>query len=143
MSKESRSVINRPYCYQRPGSGEDWIFLFCQPFTAVDLFLPLKNQVRVPFCQSPCSGNTCGGPLIPIPFLNHRVSFMLFIKKVITNELSVKLLNPDAQSWFDKLGKVFVLQDKGKGTERNYTLKCYCCLNIIIARQWMSSLLQQ
>ena len=38
-----------------------------------------------------------------------------------TNEISVKTLNADAQSWIEKLRQVLLIQDKGKGTVKNYT----------------------
>ena len=36
------------------------------------------------------------------------------------NEISAKSLNTDAQSWIEKLRQVLVIQDKGKGTVKNY-----------------------
>ena len=38
-----------------------------------------------------------------------------------TNEISAKVLNTDAQSWIEKLRVVLLIQDKGKGTVKNYT----------------------
>ena len=38
-----------------------------------------------------------------------------------TNEISAKVLNTDAQSWIEKLRIVLLIQDKGKGTVKNYT----------------------
>ena len=38
-----------------------------------------------------------------------------------TNEISAKVLNADAQSWIEKLRIVLLIQDKGKGTVKNYT----------------------
>ena len=38
-----------------------------------------------------------------------------------TNEISSKVLNADAQSWIEKLRVVLLIQDKGKGTVKNYT----------------------
>ena len=38
-----------------------------------------------------------------------------------TNEISLKVLNGDAQSWIDKLRVVLLIQDKGKCTVKNYT----------------------
>ena len=38
-----------------------------------------------------------------------------------TNEISVKVLNTDAQNWIEKLRIVLLIQDKGKGTVKNYT----------------------
>ena len=37
------------------------------------------------------------------------------------NEISVNPLNADAQSWIEKLRQVLLIQDKGKGTVKNYT----------------------
>ena len=37
------------------------------------------------------------------------------------NEISAKSLNTDAQSWIEKLRQVLLIQDKGKGTVKNYT----------------------
>jgi len=37
------------------------------------------------------------------------------------NEISAKTLNADAQSWIEKLRQVLLIQDKGKGTVKNYT----------------------
>ena len=37
-----------------------------------------------------------------------------------TNEISVKVLNTDAQSWISKLRTVLLIQEKGKGTVKNY-----------------------
>ncbi len=36
------------------------------------------------------------------------------------NEISAKQLNADAQSWIEKLRQVLFIQDKGKGTVKNY-----------------------
>ena len=36
------------------------------------------------------------------------------------NEISAKLLNDDAVSWIEKLRKVLLIQDKGKGTVKSY-----------------------
>ena len=36
-------------------------------------------------------------------------------------EISVKTLNGDAVSWLEKLRQVLLIQDKGKGTVKNYT----------------------
>ena len=38
-----------------------------------------------------------------------------------TNEISAKTLNADAQSWIKKLHQVLLIQNKGKGTVKNYT----------------------
>ena len=38
-----------------------------------------------------------------------------------TNEISAKVLNTDARSWIKKLRVVLIIQDKGKGTVKNYT----------------------
>ena len=38
-----------------------------------------------------------------------------------TNAISAKVLNADAQSWIEKLRIVLLIQDKGKGTVKNYT----------------------
>ena len=38
-----------------------------------------------------------------------------------TNEISAKVLNTNAQSWIKKLRIVLLIQDKGKGTVKNYT----------------------
>ena len=38
-----------------------------------------------------------------------------------SNEISAKVLNADAQSWIEKLRIVLLIQDKGKGTVKNYT----------------------
>ena len=38
-----------------------------------------------------------------------------------TNEISAKSLNADAQIWIEKLRQVLLIQDKGKGTVKNYT----------------------
>ena len=37
------------------------------------------------------------------------------------NEISAMPLNGDAQSWIEKLRQVLLIQDKGKGTVKNYT----------------------
>jgi integrase/recombinase XerD len=37
------------------------------------------------------------------------------------NEISAKQLNADAQSWIEKLRQALLIQDKGKGTVKNYT----------------------
>ena len=37
------------------------------------------------------------------------------------NEISANTLNADAQSWIEKLRQVMLIQDKGKGTVKNYT----------------------
>jgi site-specific recombinase XerD len=37
------------------------------------------------------------------------------------HEISVKALNTDAVSWIEKLRQVLLIQDKGKGTVKNYT----------------------
>jgi len=37
-----------------------------------------------------------------------------------SNEISAKVLNADAQSWINKLRNVLLIQDKGKGTLKNY-----------------------
>ena len=37
-----------------------------------------------------------------------------------TNEISAKQLNADAQVWIEKLRQVLLIQDKGKGTVKNY-----------------------
>ena len=37
-----------------------------------------------------------------------------------SNEISAKVLNGDAQSWIEKLRNVLLIQDKGKGTLKNY-----------------------
>ena len=37
------------------------------------------------------------------------------------NEISAKLLNDDAVSRIEKLRKVLLIQDKGKGTVKNYS----------------------
>ena len=37
-----------------------------------------------------------------------------------TNEISAKVLNTDAQSWIKKLRVVLLMQEKGKGTVKNY-----------------------
>ena len=37
------------------------------------------------------------------------------------NEISAKTLNADAQSWIESLRRVLLIQDKGKGTVKNYT----------------------
>ena len=37
-----------------------------------------------------------------------------------TNEISAKVLNTDAQSWINKLRTVLLIQEKGKGTVKNY-----------------------
>ena len=38
-----------------------------------------------------------------------------------TNEISAKVLNTDARSWIEILRVVLLIQDKGKGTVKNYT----------------------
>ena len=38
-----------------------------------------------------------------------------------TNEISAKVLNGDVQSWIEKLRVVLLMQEKGKGTVKNYT----------------------
>ena len=38
-----------------------------------------------------------------------------------TNEISIKTLNADAIFWIEKLRQVLLIQDKGKGTVKNYT----------------------
>ena len=37
------------------------------------------------------------------------------------HEISIKTLNADAVSWIEKLRQVLLIQDKGKGTVKNYT----------------------
>jgi uncharacterized phage-like protein YoqJ len=37
------------------------------------------------------------------------------------NEISAKQLNADAQNWIEKLRQALLIQDKGKGTVKNYT----------------------
>ena len=37
------------------------------------------------------------------------------------NEISAKQLNADAQKWIEKLRQALLIQDKGKGTVKNYT----------------------
>ena len=37
-----------------------------------------------------------------------------------TNEISAKQLNADAQRWIEQLRQVLLIQDKGKGTVKNY-----------------------
>ena len=37
------------------------------------------------------------------------------------NEISAKQLNGDAQNWIEKLRQALLIQDKGKGTVKNYT----------------------
>ena len=37
------------------------------------------------------------------------------------HEISVKALNADAVTWIEKLRQVLLIQDKGKGTVKNYT----------------------
>jgi len=37
-----------------------------------------------------------------------------------TNEISVKLLNADAQRWIEQLRQVLLIQDKGRGTVKSY-----------------------
>ena len=37
------------------------------------------------------------------------------------HEISVKPINADAVSWIEKLRQVLLIQDKGKGTVKNYT----------------------
>lgn len=37
------------------------------------------------------------------------------------NEISAKQLNTDAQNWIEKLRQALLIQDKGKGTVKNYT----------------------
>lgn len=36
------------------------------------------------------------------------------------NEISAKQLNADAQKWIEKLLQALLIQDKGKGTVKNY-----------------------
>lgn len=38
-----------------------------------------------------------------------------------TNEISAKQLNADAQNWIEKLRQALLIQDKGRGTVKNYT----------------------
>ena len=37
------------------------------------------------------------------------------------HEISVKTLNVDALNWLEKLRQVLLIQDRGKGTVKNYT----------------------
>ena len=37
------------------------------------------------------------------------------------HEISIKILNVDAVHWLEKLRQVLLIQDKGKGTVKNYT----------------------
>ncbi|WP_301920872.1 hypothetical protein, partial [Ferruginibacter sp.] len=37
------------------------------------------------------------------------------------HEISIKTLNVDAVDWLEKLRQVLLIQDKGKGTVKNYT----------------------
>jgi len=37
------------------------------------------------------------------------------------HEISIKTLNGDAVHWVEKLRQVLLIQDKGKGTVKNYT----------------------
>ena len=37
------------------------------------------------------------------------------------HEISIKTLNLDAVDWLKKLRQVLLIQDKGKGTVKNYT----------------------
>ena len=37
------------------------------------------------------------------------------------HEISIKTLNGDAVMWIEKLRQVLLIQDKGKGTVKNYT----------------------
>ena len=37
------------------------------------------------------------------------------------HEISIKTLNGDAVIWIEKLRQVLLIQDKGKGTVKNYT----------------------
>ena len=39
------------------------------------------------------------------------------------HEISIKTLNVDALHWLEKLRQVLLIQDKGKGTVKNYTGK--------------------
>ena len=83
------------------------------------------TNVKTNYCKSACSSNTCGGlPPFCKPLLLIKTSLLVPIKykqKMKTNEISAKVLNTDARSWIEILRVLLLIQDKGKGTVKNYT----------------------